>query len=52
MKRRIERPLFDLQHILGGAFDGLGDGVAVPRFEAQRLENEEIELVSRVEVEK
>jgi hypothetical protein len=39
----IERPVLDLQHVLGAMFDGLRDGVPVCRPECERFEDQHVE---------
>ena len=43
MEGRVERPVLDLQDLVGAARDGVRDGVAVGRPGLQRLQHEEIE---------
>src|SRR5262245_12856915 len=43
MERRIERSLLDLQHVLGAAFDGLGDRVAVRRPGSKSPQDQQVE---------
>ena len=35
--------MLDLEHVVGGLLDGVGDGVAVRRAEQQRPEHEHVE---------
>ena len=43
VQRRIERPMFHLQDVLGRALDVRGDPVAMERTEQQRPQNQQIE---------
>ena len=43
VERRIQRPLLHLQHVVGAALDGLGDGVAVGRAEPQGPQDQHVE---------
>ena len=40
IQSRIERPLLDLEHLVGQKVDGLGDGVAVESSSLERVEDE------------
>ena len=43
MERRIERSVLDLQHVVGGALDVLGDVVAVGGPEAEGPQDQHVE---------
>jgi hypothetical protein len=43
MQSRIQRPVFDLENILGTVLNGVRDGVTVGRAKDQRPENQQIE---------
>ena len=43
MESGIERTLLDLENIVGGEFDGFGDGVAMGGAEEEGAEDEEVE---------
>ena len=43
VQRRIERPLLHLQHVLGVALDGFGDGVAVAPARHQRAQDQQVQ---------
>jgi pimeloyl-ACP methyl ester carboxylesterase len=43
MERRVQRPVFNLQHTLRTLLDDMGDGVAVGRSEEKGLQNQDVE---------
>ena len=43
MQRRIEGPVFDLEHILRPSLDGLGDGLAMGGTQDQRLQDQHVQ---------
>ena len=43
MQRRVERPVFDLEHHLGAMGDDMGNRVAVGRTHRQGLQDEQVE---------
>src|SRR5690348_3324352 len=43
MQRRVERALFDAQHVFGNLLNALRNGPAVLRLKRQRLEDQQIE---------
>src|SRR5215469_8270598 len=43
MQRRIERSVLDLQNLVSGALDVLGDGVAMRGTEQQRAQDQHVE---------
>jgi hypothetical protein len=43
MQRWVQRALFDLQYIVRVEFNRLGDGVAVPRAQQQRAQNQQVQ---------
>jgi hypothetical protein len=43
VERRIERPVLDLEHLLGSVLDGVRDGMAVRGADGERLQNQQVE---------